>query len=201
MEPPGEAHVRRAIRAARHRPRGVARTPERAGGAVQAALTRSSPSCGTSETARSIPVSMAMETVITNFTPYNDGAYSVAIDADGRIVAAGTAGVGGPAPRFAKVSTDITPLFDSARARSRLTARSRAQAWPAQVVRTPRSRCRDTSRSCSGFGPVSVRPGGPGSGKVERLGYAEPTSRRRTGRDQSGEWTMGSRYKREDIGV
>jgi uncharacterized delta-60 repeat protein len=56
----------------------------------------------------------------------------VAIDPDGRIVAAGLAGNGGPAPRFAtvryltdgtrdttfggdgKVSTDITPRFDSA---------------------------------------------------------------------------------------
>ena len=71
-------------------------------------------------------------TVITNFTPYDDGAYSVAIDPDGRIVAAGLAGNGGPAPRFAavryladgtldttfggdgKVSTDLTPRFDSA---------------------------------------------------------------------------------------
>jgi uncharacterized delta-60 repeat protein len=71
-------------------------------------------------------------TLITNFTPYDDGAYSVAIDSDGRIVAAGVAGNGGPAPRFAtvryladgtrdttfggdgKVSTDITPYFDSA---------------------------------------------------------------------------------------
>ncbi len=71
-------------------------------------------------------------TVITNVTPYDDGAYSVAIDPDGRIVAAGLAGNGGPAPRFAavryladgaldptfggdgKVSTDLTPHFDSA---------------------------------------------------------------------------------------
>jgi uncharacterized delta-60 repeat protein len=71
-------------------------------------------------------------TVITNFTPYDDGAYSVAIDPDGKIVAAGVAGNNGPAPRFAtvryladgtrdstfggdgKVSTDITPHFDSA---------------------------------------------------------------------------------------
>jgi uncharacterized delta-60 repeat protein len=71
-------------------------------------------------------------TVITNFTPYDDGAYGVAIDPDGRIVAAGLAGNGGPAPRFAtvryladgtrdttfggdgKVSTDLTPRFDSA---------------------------------------------------------------------------------------
>lgn len=70
-------------------------------------------------------------TLITNFTPHDDGAYSVAIDPDGRIVAAGLAGNGGPAPRFAtvryladgrrdttfggdgKVSTDITPYFDS----------------------------------------------------------------------------------------
>jgi uncharacterized delta-60 repeat protein len=71
-------------------------------------------------------------TVITNFTSYDDGAYSVAIDPDGRIVAAGLAGNGGPAPRVAavryladgaldptfgsdgKVSTDLTPRFDSA---------------------------------------------------------------------------------------
>jgi uncharacterized delta-60 repeat protein len=71
-------------------------------------------------------------TLITNFTPYDDGAYSVAIDPDGRIVAAGLAGSGGPAPRFAavryladgtldptfggdgKVSTDLTQRFDSA---------------------------------------------------------------------------------------
>jgi uncharacterized delta-60 repeat protein len=71
-------------------------------------------------------------TVITNFSPYDDGAYSVAIDPDGRIVAAGLAGYGGRAPRFAtvrylangtrdttfggdgKISTDITPSFDSA---------------------------------------------------------------------------------------
>ena len=70
-------------------------------------------------------------TVITNFTPYDDGAYSVAIDPDGKIVTAGLAGNNGPAPRFAtvryladgtrdstfggdgKVSTDITPHFDS----------------------------------------------------------------------------------------
>ena len=60
------------------------------------------------------------------------GAYGVAIDPDGRIVAAGTAGDGGPAPRFGTVryladgtpdptfggdgtvSTDLTPRFDSA---------------------------------------------------------------------------------------
>jgi uncharacterized delta-60 repeat protein len=71
-------------------------------------------------------------TVITNVTPHDDGAYSVAIDPDGRIVAAGPAGSDGPAPRFAtvryladgtrdttfggdgKVSTNITPRFDSA---------------------------------------------------------------------------------------
>jgi len=71
-------------------------------------------------------------TVITNFTPYDDGAYSVAIDPDGRIVAAGLAGNGGPRARFGairylaggaldptfggegKVSTDLTPHFDSA---------------------------------------------------------------------------------------
>jgi len=70
--------------------------------------------------------------VITNFTPYDDGAYSVAIDPGGRIVTAGLAGNGGPAPRFAvaryladgtldpafggdgKVSTDLTRHFDSA---------------------------------------------------------------------------------------
>ena len=71
-------------------------------------------------------------TVITNFTRYDDGAYSVAIDPDGRIVTAGLAGNGGPAPRLAavryladgaldptfgsdgKVSADLTPHFDSA---------------------------------------------------------------------------------------
>jgi uncharacterized delta-60 repeat protein len=71
-------------------------------------------------------------TVITNLTPYDDGAYSVAIDPDGRIVAAGLAGNGGPAPRLAavrylangaldptfggdgKVTTDLSPQFDSA---------------------------------------------------------------------------------------
>jgi uncharacterized delta-60 repeat protein len=71
-------------------------------------------------------------TVITNFTPHDDGAYSVAIDPDGRIVAAGLAGNGGRAPRFAtaryladgmldptfggdgKVTTDLTRHFDSA---------------------------------------------------------------------------------------
>jgi uncharacterized delta-60 repeat protein len=71
-------------------------------------------------------------TVITNFTPFDDGAYGVAIDPDGNIVAAGLAGNNGPAPRFAvvryladgmrdttfggdgKVSTDLTPRFDSA---------------------------------------------------------------------------------------
>src|SRR3954464_4883597 len=79
-------------------------------------------------------------TVLTNFTSGDDGAYSVAIAPDGRIVAAGGAGgggggggaAGGAAPRFAvvryltdgtrdstfgshgKVTTDITPAFDSA---------------------------------------------------------------------------------------
>ena len=71
-------------------------------------------------------------TVITNLTPYADVAYGVAIDPGGRIVAAGQAGDGGPAPRFAavrylangaldptfggdgKVSTDLTPFSDSA---------------------------------------------------------------------------------------
>jgi uncharacterized delta-60 repeat protein len=71
-------------------------------------------------------------TVITNFTPYDDGAYSVAIAPDGKIVAAGLAGNNGPAPRFAtvryladgtrdatfggdgKVSANLTPHFDSA---------------------------------------------------------------------------------------
>ena len=69
--------------------------------------------------------------MITNLTPYDDGAYSVAIDAGGKIAAAGLAGNNGPAPRFAtvrylangtldstfggdgKVSKDITPHFDS----------------------------------------------------------------------------------------
>ena len=71
-------------------------------------------------------------TVITNITPHDDGAYGVAIDPGGKIVAAGLAGNGGPAPRFAaaryladgaldptfggdgKVTTDLTPRFDSA---------------------------------------------------------------------------------------
>jgi uncharacterized delta-60 repeat protein len=71
-------------------------------------------------------------TVITDITPYDDGAYGVAIDPDGRIVAAGLAGGGGPAPRFATVrylpggsldttfggdgmvTTNLTPHFDSA---------------------------------------------------------------------------------------
>ena len=71
-------------------------------------------------------------TVVTNVTPYDDGAYSVAIDPSGRIVAAGLAGNNGPVPRFAtaryladgtldptfggdgKVTTNITPHFDSA---------------------------------------------------------------------------------------
>jgi uncharacterized delta-60 repeat protein len=71
-------------------------------------------------------------TVITNLTSYADVAYGVAIDPDGRIVAAGQAGDGGPAPRFAavrylangkldptfggdgKVSSDLTPFSDSA---------------------------------------------------------------------------------------
>jgi uncharacterized delta-60 repeat protein len=71
-------------------------------------------------------------TVVTNFTPFDDGAYSVALDPDGNIVAAGLAGNNGPAPRFAvaryltngtlddtfggdgKVTTDISPHFDSA---------------------------------------------------------------------------------------
>ena len=71
-------------------------------------------------------------TVITNFTPYSDVAYRVAIDPDGKIVLAGQAGDGGEAPRFAavrylangrldpafggdgKVSTDLTPRFSSA---------------------------------------------------------------------------------------
>jgi uncharacterized delta-60 repeat protein len=70
--------------------------------------------------------------VITNFTPYSDVAYGVAIDPDGKIVLAGQAGDGGEAPRFAaarylvdgrldpafggdgKVSTDLTPRFSSA---------------------------------------------------------------------------------------
>jgi uncharacterized delta-60 repeat protein len=71
-------------------------------------------------------------TVITNVTPYDDGAYSVAIDPVGRIVAAGKAGNDGPAPRFAtvryladgtldaafggdgKITADVTPLGDTA---------------------------------------------------------------------------------------
>ncbi|MFI5054895.1 MAG: delta-60 repeat domain-containing protein [Actinomycetota bacterium] len=71
-------------------------------------------------------------TVITNVTPHADVAYGVAIDPDGRIVAAGTAGDGGPAPRFGTVrylangmldptfggdgtaTTNLTSGFDSA---------------------------------------------------------------------------------------
>ncbi len=71
-------------------------------------------------------------TVITNVTPHADSAYGVAIDPDGKIVAAGTAGDGGPAPRFGTVryladgtrdptfrgdgtvTTDLTSSFDSA---------------------------------------------------------------------------------------
>ena len=70
--------------------------------------------------------------MITNFTPYGDVAYGVAIDPDGKIVVAGQAGDGGEAPRFAaaryladgtldptfggdgKVSSDLTPFSDSA---------------------------------------------------------------------------------------
>jgi len=69
---------------------------------------------------------------VTNFTPYDDGAYSVAIDPTGKIVLAGLAGNNGEAPRFAiaryltdgaldatfggdgKVTTDVTAHFDSA---------------------------------------------------------------------------------------
>ena len=40
-------------------------------------------------------------TLITNFSPHGDVAYGVAIDPDGKIVAAGQAGDGGPTPRFA----------------------------------------------------------------------------------------------------
>ena len=71
-------------------------------------------------------------TVIPNVTPHADIAYGVAIDSDGRIVAAGTAGDGGPAPRFGTVrsladgtpdptfggdgtvTTNLTSSFDSA---------------------------------------------------------------------------------------
>jgi uncharacterized delta-60 repeat protein len=71
-------------------------------------------------------------TVITNITPYDDGAYSLAIAPDGKIVTAGLAGNNGPAPRFAavrylsngrrdatfggdgRVTADLTPHFDSA---------------------------------------------------------------------------------------
>ena len=70
--------------------------------------------------------------VITNPTPYDDGAYSVAIGPDGKIVAGGLAGNGGPAARFAivryltdgtrdttfggdgLVTADLTRHFDSA---------------------------------------------------------------------------------------
>jgi uncharacterized delta-60 repeat protein len=71
-------------------------------------------------------------TVVTNFTPFDDGAYSVALDPDGNVVLGGLAGNNGPSPRFAvarylpngslddtfggdgKVTTDISPHFDSA---------------------------------------------------------------------------------------
>jgi uncharacterized delta-60 repeat protein len=71
-------------------------------------------------------------TAITNVTPYDDGAYSVAIGPDGTIVSAGLAGNNGPAPRFATlryltdgkldstfgddgtVTTNLTSGFDSA---------------------------------------------------------------------------------------
>jgi uncharacterized delta-60 repeat protein len=71
-------------------------------------------------------------TAKTNLTPYVDGAYSMAIAPDGKIVAAGQAGTGGPTPRFGvvrylangrldrtfggdgEVSSDLTPFYDSA---------------------------------------------------------------------------------------
>ena len=71
-------------------------------------------------------------TVITNFTPLRRRRLRRGDRPDGRIVAAGQAGNGGPAPRLAavryladgtldptfggdgKVSTDLTPRFDSA---------------------------------------------------------------------------------------
>lgn len=70
--------------------------------------------------------------VTTNLTPYDDGAYFVALAPDGKIVTAGVAGNGGPAARVGvvryladgtrdstfgddgKVTTDITRRFDSA---------------------------------------------------------------------------------------
>ena len=70
--------------------------------------------------------------VITDFTPYDDGAYGVAIQADGKIVTAGLSGNDGSNPKFAlaryrsggaldtsfggdgKVTTDFTTEFDSA---------------------------------------------------------------------------------------
>jgi uncharacterized delta-60 repeat protein len=70
--------------------------------------------------------------VITDFTPYDDGAYGMAIQADGRIVTAGLSGNDGANPKFAlaryrsggaldtsfggdgKVTTDFTAEFDSA---------------------------------------------------------------------------------------
>jgi uncharacterized delta-60 repeat protein len=72
--------------------------------------------------------------VTTNFSPETDHAYGVAIQADGKILAAGVAGVGGPNAMLAiaryntdgspdtafggdgKVTTDITPLDDYAHA-------------------------------------------------------------------------------------
>ena len=70
--------------------------------------------------------------VVTNPTPHDDGAYSVAIAPDGKIVAAGLAGNNGRAPRIGVVrylvdgtrdttfgedgivTTDVSPQFDSA---------------------------------------------------------------------------------------
>ena len=52
-------------------------------------------------------------TVVTNVTPHADGAYGVAIDPDGKIVAAGTAGDGGPAPRFGTVRYLADGTLDS----------------------------------------------------------------------------------------
>ena len=61
-------------------------------------------------------------TVITNVTPHADVAYSVAIDPDGRIVAAGLAGDGGPAPRFG--GRALPRRWDAGLRPSAVTARS-----------------------------------------------------------------------------
>ena len=105
-------------------------------------------------------------TVITNVTPHADVAYSVAIDPDGRIVAAGTGGrrrtgaalrercATSPTGRWTRRSAATARSARTSRrastrrggSRCRRTGRSCARAWPAPAVRTPRSRCCGTSR-------------------------------------------------------